>query len=103
MNESVSTHTPLIPMSEMFGSNTNENGDSHSRQPMEQQQQKSSQRASLTYVLEIIESELGSLAKIQTSNNEEIKKRLTEIQSYRESNLVVVGAISGLKKIREKI
>ncbi|CAN0247540.1 unnamed protein product [Ectocarpus sp. 6 AP-2014] len=99
MNDSVSTHTPLIPMSEMFGSNTNETSDS--RQPMEQQ--KSSQRASLTYVLEIIESELGSLAKVQTSNNEEIKKRLTEIQSFRESNLVVVGAISGLKKIREKI
>jgi len=99
MNENVSTHTPLIPMSEMFGSSTNESNDS--RQPMEQQ--KSLQKASLAYVEEIIESELCSLTKIQTSNNEEIKKRLTEIQSFRENNLVVVGAIGGLKKIREKI
>jgi len=99
MNENVSTHTPLIPTPEMFGSSTNESNDS--RQPMEQQ--KSLQKASLAYVEEIIESELCSLTKIQTSNNEEIKKRLTEIQSFRENNLVVVGAIGGLKKIREKI
>ena len=99
MNENVSTHTPLIPMSEMFGSSTNESNDS--RQPMEQQ--KSLQKASLAYVEEIIESELCSLTKIQTSNNEEIKKRLTEIQSFRENNLVVVGAIGGLKKIKEKL
>lgn len=99
MNENVSAHTPLIPMSEMFGPSTNDSGDS--RQPMEQQ--KSLQKASLAYVLEIIQSELDSLTKIQTSNNEEIKKRLTEIQGFRENNLVVVGAIGGLKKIREKI
>lgn len=100
MNENVSTHTPLIPMSEMFGPSTNESSDS--RQPI-MEQQKSLQKASLAYVLEIIESELGSLTKIQASNNEEIKKRLTEIQSFRENNLVVVGAIGGLKKMREKI
>ncbi|CAN0370567.1 unnamed protein product [Ectocarpus sp. 12 AP-2014] len=99
MNENVSTHTPLIPMSEMFGSNTNER--MASRQPTEQQE--CLQKASLAYVLEIIEGELDSLSKIQTSNKEEIKKRLTEIQSLRENNLVVVGAIGGLKKIREKI
>ncbi|CAN0448788.1 unnamed protein product [Ectocarpus sp. 12 AP-2014] len=99
MNDNVSTHTPLIPMSEMFGSNTKES--IASRQPMEQQ--KCSQKASLAYVLEIIDGELDSLSKMQTSNKEEIKKRLTEIQSFRENNLVVVGAIGGLKKIREKI
>ena len=99
MNEKVYTHTPLIPMSEVFGSNTNESNDS--RQPVEQQ--KPLQKASPAYVLEIIESELDSLTKIQTFNNEEIKKRLTEIQSFRENNLVVVGAIGGLKKMRQKI
>lgn len=100
MNENVSTHTTLIPVSEMFGS-TNGGGSSDSRQPFDQKQ--SSNKSSLSYALEIIEIELASLSKIQTSNNEEIKKRLTEIQKFRENNLVVVGAIGGLKKLKEKI
>lgn len=92
------THTPLIPMSEILMSGTNES--SGPRQPPEQQ---SSKTTSSSHVLEIIESDLKSLSNIKNSNNEEIKKKLTEIQSLRENNLVVVGAIGGLQKIKEKV
>ncbi|CAM9101276.1 unnamed protein product [Ectocarpus sp. 8 AP-2014] len=84
----------------MFGSNKG-NASTDARQPLDQQQ--FSKKASLSYMPEMIQSELDSLSKIQTSNNEEIKKRLTEIQTFRENNLVVVGAIGGLKKLMEKM
>lgn len=98
MNDSTTNNTPLIPMSEMFMSSTAENKEI--RQPAEQQLSK---RASPSYAPELIDKELESLVKIQDSNNEEIKKRLTDIQRLRENNLLVVGAISGLKKIKEKL
>lgn len=94
MDNSVANHAPLIPMSEMFLSGTDKNA----RKPMEQDK-----KESLSYALELIDAELASLNTIQCTNNEEIKKRLTDIQSLRENNLVVVGAIGGLKKIKEKL
>lgn len=97
--DSASNHAPLIPMSEMFMSNTTECQDA--RQPADKQQ--SSKRTSSSYSFDIIDNELESLAKIQDSNNEEIKKRLAEIQRLRENNLLVVGAVGGLKKIKEKL
>ncbi|CAM9106511.1 unnamed protein product [Ectocarpus sp. 12 AP-2014] len=99
MNESVANNAPLIPMSEMFLSSTKEG--SEPRQPADHQHV--SKKASLSYVLQMIESELDNLAKLQTKNNEEIKKRMTGIHGFRENNLVVVGAMGGLKKIRDKL
>lgn len=98
MTENSSNDAPLIPMSQMFMASTPEANES--QQPADRQ---SSKKASPSYTLQIIDSELGNLGKVQTQNNEEIKKRLTEIQTFRESNLVVVGAIGGLKKIKEKL
>lgn len=72
--------------------------DEHQRSADVSQLRKPSDRA----VFDSIDSEINSLVTIQASNNDEIKKRMTEIQSLRESNLVVVGAIRGLKKIKEK-
>lgn len=95
MNDGTTNNATLIPMSEMFMSGTAESKEK--RQPVEQQLSK---RESTP---ELIDKELESLVKIQDSNNEEIKKRLTDIQRLRENNLLVVGAISGLKKIKEKL
>ena len=106
MPEHVSNHAPLIPMSEMFTTSTASEVPNDTRQPVEQQQQQQQQpskKGSLSYSLELIDLELANLTNIQSNNNEEIKKRLTDIQSLRENNLVVVGAIGGLKKIREKL
>ena len=100
MSDSVQTHTPLIPMSEMFATSTDVNKDIH--QPVNQQQQ-GSKKGSRSHSMEVIDLEIANLTEIQSNNNEEIKKRLTDIQSLRENNLVVVGAIGGLKKIKEKL
>lgn len=103
MPEHASNHAPLIPMSEMFATSTAASEvPKDTRQPVEQQQPPS-KKGSLSYSLELIDLELTNLTNIQSTNNEEIKKRLTDIQSLRENNLVVVGAIGGLKKIREKL
>lgn len=102
MPEHVSNHAPLIPMSEMFTTSSASEVRKDTRQPVEQQQLPS-KKGSLSYSLELIDLELANLTNIQSTNNEEIKKRLTDIQSLRENNLVVVGAIGGLKKIREKL
>lgn len=97
MNDSASNHAPLIPMSEMFMSSTPESKDAR------QSADKQSSKTSPSYVLDLIDNELESLVKIQNSNNEEIKKSLTDIQRLRENNLLVVGALGGLKKIKDKL
>lgn len=102
MSDSVPTHTPLIPMSEMFATSTASEVNKDTHQPVDQQQQRS-KKGSLSYSMEVIDLEIANLTSIQSNNNEEIKKRLTDIQSLRENNLVVVGAIGGLKKIKEKL
>lgn len=48
----------------------------------------------------IIDSEIKTLIGTQEKTTEEIKKKLTEIQTLKEHNLVISGAISGLKKVR---
>ena len=90
MNENI--QNPLIPMSEMFSSSTTESKDVR---------QKSGQPPSSTK--DLIDIELETLTTVQTSNNEEIKKRLTDIQSLRENNLVVIGAIGVLKKLKKNL
>lgn len=102
MSDSVPTHTPLIPMSEMFTTSTTSETHKDIRQPVDQHQQ-NPKKGSLAYSTEVIDSEIANLTSIQSNNNEEIKKRLADIQSLRENNLVVVGALGGLKKIKEKL
>lgn len=101
----MSTHSPLIPMSEMFTDSAANNKDNNNNigGADEQARKNPATKGSLSYALEQIESEIAGLTDIQSNNNEEVKKRLTEIQSLRENNLVVVGAIGGLKKLREKL
>ncbi len=91
-------HAPLIPMSEIFTSRTTANADAATTATRDQ-----TRKGTYIYTLDLIESEINNLTSIQTSNNEEIKKRLTDIQKYRENNLVVVGALGGMKKMREKL
>ncbi|CAM9098590.1 unnamed protein product [Sphacelaria rigidula] len=96
-----SKQNPLIPMSEMFMSNTT--GGEHSKDVRQQFEQQTPKKGSMTYTQEVIDSEIASLRKIQSTNNDEIKKRLMDIQSLRENNLVVVGALGGLKKMKESL
>lgn len=107
MTESVQSHGPLIPMSEMFMQSTSGAGatveSNKDRRDVADQHQTSSKKGSLSHALEIIDSELANLGKVQSNNNDEIKKKLTDIQSIRENNLVVVGAIGGLKKMKESL
>ncbi|CAM9094074.1 unnamed protein product [Ectocarpus sp. 12 AP-2014] len=102
------SHGPLIPMSEMFmqsphGSATGTGAHNTDRREVAEQGQNLSKKGPLAHALETIDSELTSLGKVQSSNNDEIKKRMTEIQSLRENNLVVVGAIGGLKKMKDSL
>lgn len=89
---------PLIPMSEFFTSRTTDDTDAAITATKDQ-----TKKGTPNYTLDMIESEITNLTSIQTNNNEEIKKRLTDIQKYRENNLVVVGALGGMKKIKEKL
>lgn len=94
MSATPSNNAPLIPMSEIFMSGSDESprtGKEHDH------------RGSVSHVLSLIEKEIIHLNNIQSGNNDDIKKKLTEIQTIRESNLVVVGALGGLKRIREKL
>lgn len=91
-------HPPLIPMSEIFTSRTAADTDAAITATRGQTREGTS-----SYTLDLIESEITNLTSIQTNNNEEIKKRLTDIQKYRENNLVVVGALGGMKKMKEKL
>lgn len=50
-------------------------------------------------VVDIINAEIETLTKSQEKNNEEHNKRVKEIQTIREHNLVISGAVSGLKKV----
>ena len=50
-------------------------------------------------IQKVLKDEITRLTETQTKNNDEIKKRVTELQSIRENNLVVAGAVSGLKKV----
>ncbi|CAM9204977.1 unnamed protein product [Pylaiella littoralis] len=92
MSKDSTTHAPLIPMSEIFmpGTGTDESED-HDH------------AGSNGHALSLIESEISHLTGVQATNNDEIKKRLTEIQALRESNLVVAGALGGLRKIKDKL
>lgn len=112
MTDSFSNHAPLIPMSEMFTSNAATNtttaatagpADAAAATSNTEQQQQGLRKGSRAYSLELIDNEIENLSSIQSKNNEEIKKRLTDIQSLRENNLVVAGALGGLKKLKEKL
>lgn len=52
-------------------------------------------------IVDIINKEIETLTKSQEKNNEEHNKRVKEIQTIREHNLVISGAVSGLKKVLE--
>lgn len=54
-------------------------------------------------VKKVIMEEIDQLAQKQDKTNEEIKRRVAELQSLRESNLVVAGAVSGLRKILNEV
>ena len=54
-------------------------------------------------IVDIINAEIETLTKSQDKNNEEHNKRVKEIQTIREHNLVISGAVSGLKKVLESI
>ena len=54
-------------------------------------------------IVDIINGEIVRLTKSQEKNNEEHNKRVKEIQTIREQNLVISGAVSGLKKILTSI
>ena len=92
---------PLIPMSDIFSppstSLCNKDIQKQIKSPIAQSDPAPSS------VLDMIDREVENLKKIQSDNNEEIKKRLTDIQSLRENNLVVVGALGGLKKLKESL
>lgn len=111
MADRVQSHGPLIPMSEMFmqqstSGTTTGTAALESRtdcREVAEQNQANSKKGSLAHALEIIDSELTNLSSVQSKNNDEIKKRLTDIQSLRENNLVVLGAIGGLKKMKENL
>jgi len=51
----------------------------------------------------IIDSEMKRLIGTHEKNKEEITKRLTEIQTLKENNLVMLGAISAIKKLRSEL
>ena len=102
MTDNGSNHAPLIPMSEMFGA-VAENSRDKTQLTDQSHQQQLPKKGSTSYSQDVIDREIANLDAIQSKNNEEIKKRLTEIQSLRENNLVVVGALGGLKKIREQL
>ena len=50
-------------------------------------------------IVDIINEEIATLTKSHDKNNEEHNKRVKEIQSIREQNLVISGAVTGLKKV----
>lgn len=54
-------------------------------------------------IVDIINGEIATLTKSHDRNNEEYNKRVKEIQAIREQNLVISGAVSGLKKILASI
>lgn len=54
-------------------------------------------------IVDIITGEIETLIKSQERNNEEHNKRIKEMQVIREKNLVISGAVSGLKKILASI
>lgn len=54
-------------------------------------------------VVSIIKKEMSHLVQLQEKNNEDIKKKAAELQGIRENNLVVSGAVSGLKKVLKEI
>ena len=91
----VSGKNSLTPVSEMFASAT--------AAETQKVAEMSSKKGTLSYAQEMIGLEIDKLQHIQSENNEEIKKRLKDIQGLRENNLVVAGAIGGLKNVKEKI
>lgn len=100
-NDGVSKQNPLIPMSDIFSPSSTSQYNKDTRKQFESPVARS--QPATPSVIDLMDKEIANLQKIQTDNNEEIKKRLTDIQSLRENNLVVVGALGGLKKLKESL
>jgi len=100
-NDGISKQNPLIPMSDIFSPPSTSQYNKDSRKQIDSPAAQS--QPANPSVLDLMDKEIANLQKIQADNNEEIKKRLTDIQSLRENNLVVVGALGGLKKLKESL
>jgi hypothetical protein len=54
-------------------------------------------------VTRILEDEIAELLLAQEKNNDEIRKRALDLQTLKEKNLVVAGAVSGLRKVLKNV
>lgn len=100
-----SSKTPLLPITDLLGQDISSTASSISSN-LDRAVTDGLQKAKSTEnerVTTIINEEITQLAQKQENNNEEIRKRVADLQSLREKNLVVAGAVSGLRKILESI
>ena len=51
----------------------------------------------------IMNDEISRMSTVQEQNNEEIRKKASDLQVLKDKNLVLAGAISSLKKVMESI
>lgn len=99
------TSTPLLPISDLISSDISNTASDISTKVdlavadgLQKAKGKENDR-----VTSIIRGELEQLTQTQAKNNEEIKKKASELQSLRENNLVVAGAVSGLRKVLDGV
>jgi len=96
------TSSPLLPISELCQSSTKEHSSVDKINKMMTDEISNIQKAEKESILKKIDVETKTLVGKQEEIQAEIQKRVTEVQTLKENNLVLAGAISSLKKIREQ-
>lgn len=102
---SVSKKTPLLPIADLLSQDISNTASSISSN-LDKAVTSGLQKAKTTEnerVSTIINNEITQLNQKQDKINDEIKKKVAELQSLREKNLVVAGAVSGLRSILDNI
>lgn len=99
--DSKKTVTPLLPITDLLtsGVSTSVSEITKKVDSAVTSELKKVQDTEHEKIQKVLKDEITRLTETQTKNNDEIKKRVTELQSIRENNLVVAGAVSGLKKV----
>ena len=93
--------SPLLPISELCSSSVQDNLVADKLNKMMSDEVARVHKTEKDSVIQKIDDELKRLNETQEKTTSEIKKRVTEVQSLKDNNLVIAGAAAALKKIRE--
>ena len=100
-----SVTTPLLPISDLLSEDVSSTASTISNKVdlavsdgLKKMKDKENEKVS-----SIIRKEIAHLVQLQEKNNNDIKTKAAELQGIRENNLVVSGAVSGLKKVLKEI